>query len=94
MTDCAVYIALARLVHQNVRHSWAVCMGSANMKSHLGICHAGGGVLLQGKKDFILHFDMGPESTFYQYTTVSNFSSLSISCAVLCLLGSLVRLDG
>ncbi|KAJ5609582.1 hypothetical protein N7528_010149 [Penicillium herquei] len=33
------------------------------------ICHASGRVLLQQKKDFILQFDIGPDSTHYQYTT-------------------------
>jgi hypothetical protein len=37
----------------------------------LGICHSGGGALLQQKKELILTNDMNSESTYYQYTTVS-----------------------
>ena len=33
------------------------------------ICHAGGRALLQQKKEFMLNSDMGPESSYYQYTT-------------------------
>ncbi|TPX15237.1 uncharacterized protein E0L32_004514 [Thyridium curvatum] len=33
------------------------------------IVHGGGSALLQQKKDFILGFDLGPDSTYYQYTT-------------------------
>ncbi|KAL6405398.1 acetoacetate-CoA ligase [Ilyonectria robusta] len=34
------------------------------------ICHAGGAVLLQQKKDLILGADLGEDSTYYQYTTL------------------------
>lgn len=37
-----------------------------------GICHAGGAALLQQKKELILIKDVGPDTTFYQYTTVSD----------------------
>ncbi|PVH68977.1 acetoacetate-CoA ligase [Cadophora sp. DSE1049] len=33
------------------------------------ITHAAGRALLQNKKEFVLHYDVGPYSTFYQYTT-------------------------
>ncbi|KAH7189899.1 hypothetical protein DER44DRAFT_852509 [Fusarium oxysporum] len=34
------------------------------------ICHAGGAVLLQQKKDLILGAELGEDSTYYQYTTI------------------------
>jgi hypothetical protein len=37
----------------------------------LGICHAGGRAILQQKKEYILQSDIGPDSVYYQYTTVS-----------------------
>jgi hypothetical protein len=37
----------------------------------LGICHAGGRAILQQKKEYILGTDIGPDSVYYQYTTVS-----------------------
>ncbi|KAH8807756.1 hypothetical protein F5884DRAFT_881178, partial [Xylogone sp. PMI_703] len=33
------------------------------------ICHAAGRALLQQKKELMLHSDLGPNSTYYQYTT-------------------------
>jgi hypothetical protein len=37
----------------------------------LGTCHAGGRAILQQKKEYILNNDIGPDSVYYQYTSVS-----------------------
>lgn len=48
-----------------------MCIRTSNTDGFPGICHAGGAALLQQKKDLMLIKDMGPNSVYYQYTTVS-----------------------
>ncbi|KAH6952417.1 hypothetical protein BKA56DRAFT_638399 [Ilyonectria sp. MPI-CAGE-AT-0026] len=52
------------------------------------ICHAGGAVLLQQKKDLILGADLGEDSTYYQYTTNMLVAALSIGSRIVLYNGS------
>lgn len=42
----------------------------------LGICHSGGGALLKHKMDMALAMDLGIDSVYYQYTSVSSLARL------------------
>ncbi|KAJ3454806.1 hypothetical protein MRS44_013406 [Fusarium solani] len=57
------------------------------------ICHAGGAVLLQQKKDLILGAELGEDSTYYQYTTIG-WMMWNMLVAALSLGSRIVLYDG
>ena len=66
-----MYLDLALLARRNVRELFVRRECNIPVLTTAGICHAGGAALLQQKKDLMLIKDMGPNSVYYQYTTVS-----------------------
>ncbi|KAH7183846.1 hypothetical protein BKA60DRAFT_475087 [Fusarium oxysporum] len=58
-----------------------------------GICHAGGAVLLQQKKDLILGADLREDSTYYQYTTIG-WMMWNMQVAALSIGSRIVLYDG